>query len=130
MRRDLDKEIATSVSIAPALSDASANGTGVDLTGFGTAAVVLVAGTITDGTHAVKLQDSDDNSTWADVSSGNRTGSFTSLTSSSGGGATQEVGYLGIKRYLRVVTTVTGSPATGGVYGAVVVKGAPRKAPQ
>ena len=130
MRRDLDKEISVGISIVSALKTTTANGTGVDLLGFSQAAAVSVAGAITDGTHALKLQDSDDNSTWADVASEQLSGAFTNLTSSAGGSAAQEVGYLGSKRYLRAVATVTGSPSTGGIYGVVIVRSGARRLPQ
>jgi hypothetical protein len=130
MSRDLDKEISVGISIVSALKSTSGNGTGVDLLGFTKVAAVSVAGAITDGTHALKLQDSDDNATWADVDAEYLSGAFTNLTSSAGGSAAQEVGYLGSKRYLRAVATVTGSPSTGGIYGVVIVRSGARRLPQ
>jgi hypothetical protein len=127
--RDFDKEINSAQSLAPATRNATANGTGVDLAGFEKAAVVLSAGTITDGTHTPKIQDSDDNSTLADVAASLQSGTFTALTSGAGGNANQEVGYLGAKRYLRVVVTVTGA-TTGGAYAANVIRAGARTLPQ
>jgi hypothetical protein len=129
-QRDIDKEVATAYSIVPSLVDTTANGTGVDLAGFTKALVLITAGVITDGTHTITLEDSDDNTTFAAVASGFRSGSFTALTSSAGGSAIQEIGYLGTKRYIRIVTTVTGSPSTGGIYSALVVKAGARTLPQ
>jgi hypothetical protein len=103
-------------SIAPAAKTATTNGTGVDLAGKQRAAVVLSVGTITDGTHTPKLQDSDDNSTFADTTAID--GTFAALAT----GVQQIVGYLGMKRYIRPVITVAGA-TTGGVYAANVVTG-------
>jgi hypothetical protein len=129
MSRDLDKEISTAHSFVPAARTSTANGTGVDLVGYDKAAVVVSAGVVTDGTHTLSLEESDDNSSFTAVAAGNLSGSFTALTSGAGGSATQEVGYLGTKRYIRAVTTVTGSPSTGGVYSVIVIRAGARTAP-
>lgn len=129
--KDFDKAIATSQSIAPVLVAATTTGTAVDLAGFDQAAVVIAAGVITDGTHTIKLTECDTTGgSYTDVAAGDLSGTFTALTSGAGGSATQEVGYLGSKRFLKVVSTVTGSPSTGGVYGAIVVKSGARTLPQ
>lgn len=127
--RDLTGRLSPALSLAPAARTTSANGSGVDLQGYESASALFVAGTITDGTHTPKLQESDDNSTFSDVEAGDLIGSFSAVTSSSGGDSVQEVGYLGSKRYIRVAVTVSGSPSTGGVYGAVIVRGHPRSMP-
>lgn len=127
---DHNHEFVLTQSIVPVLVAATANGTGVDLLGFGTATVVVNAGVITDGTHTLKVQDSPDNSTFTDVAAASLSGALTALTSGAGGSATQKVGYLGGQRYIRAVTTVTGSPSTGGVYGVSVIKAGARTLPQ
>lgn len=111
-------------SLAPASRTATTNGTGVDLQGFEGAEIIITAGTITDGTHAPKLQESDNGSTFADVSSSDLLGTFSNITSNS----TQKVGYVGNKRYIRVVVTVSGA-TTGGVYAAIVRRGLARHEP-
>jgi len=121
--------ISTAISLAPAVRTTTANGTGVDLANFAGATVVVVAGTITDGTHTLKIQESDDNSTFTDVAAADQVGTFTALTSSAGGSATQEVDYIGTKRYIRAVTTITGSPSTGGAYSIIVARTLPRTEP-
>jgi fluoride ion exporter CrcB/FEX len=122
--KDLYHNLEVKTSLAPKTRTASENGTGVDLQGFEAALVVIHAGTITDGTHTPKLQESDDNSTWSDVGSSDLLGSFSNISSNS----IQTVGYIGSKRYIRVVATVSGA-TSGGIYGATIVKGAPRHAP-
>lgn len=125
-RKDINKDLATATSLAPAARTATANGTGVDLQGYGAAMVVWNVGAITDGTHTPKLQESDDNSTFTDVAAGDLSGTAVALVASTN----QEIGYTGRARYLRAVITVTGSPSTGGVYSALVVRGRARTLPQ
>lgn len=96
----------------------------MDLRGYESATVLIESGTITDGTHTPKLQESDDNTTYTDVAAGDLIGSFSNIANNS----IQEVGYKGTKRYIRVAVTVTGA-TTGGVYGATVVRGHPRSKP-
>lgn len=125
-RKDLNKDVAAATSLAPAARTSTANGTGVDLQGYGAAMVVWNVGAITDGTHTPKLQESDDNSTFTDVAAANLSGTHAALTASTN----QEIGYIGRSRYIRAVVTVTGSPSTGGVYAALVVRGRAKTLPQ
>lgn len=122
LTKDLDRRISTATSFTPAARTASANGTGVDLAGFRSSMLIFTTGIITDGTHTARLEESDDNSAFTTVAAADLSGAFTAVTSGAGGSATQEVGYLGSKRYVRAATTVTGA-TTGGVYGAIVVRG-------
>jgi hypothetical protein len=123
--RDIKNNVDVQRSIAPAAITATVNGSGVDLRGYDSAMVVIDPGTITDGTHTPKLQESDDDSAYTDVAAGDQEGTLAVLASN----AIQRAGYKGSKRYIRAVVTVTGSPATGGVYGASVVRGTPHVAP-
>lgn len=93
-------------SIAPG-SHAIANnytthvGTGVDVLGY-TAVVMLQAGTNgATGTVDVKIQESDDNSTWTDWADG----AFTQITTANDN-ATYEKAYTGSKQYIRTVAKV------------------------
>ncbi|MEV4863265.1 hypothetical protein [Streptomyces ossamyceticus] len=119
-------------SLTPAARTASANGTAVDRAEdssmYQDALVVIPVGTVTDGTHTFEVQDSDDNSSWAAVADTYLQGSEPAVTSSTDE-TVYEIGYKGLKRYLRVITTVTGSPSTGGLYAAQVVLSNPRVAP-
>lgn len=125
-RADLNKDIASATSLAPAVRTTSANGTGVDLQNYGACAIIWNVGTITDGTHTPTVEESDNNSTWTAVAAADLSGTLAALTSNTN----QEVGYTGLKRYVRAVTTITGSPSTGGAYAALVVRGRPRTLPQ
>lgn len=100
---------------------ATANGTGVDLQQYsGDVAVVLdsAAGTGTSPTLDVKLQDSADNSTFADITSA----TFTQVT----GTAAQQkivINKDAAKRYVRAVATIGGtSPSFTFSVNAVGVK--------
>ena len=89
----------------------TANGSGVDLQGYeGDAAFILAAEAGSSGvTYAVHIEDSADNSTFADVTNG-------SFTTSSANTATFQQIALNIsdlKRYVRAVTTVAGGTGTG-----------------
>lgn len=76
-------------------------GTGVDVLGK-QAIVNLNAGTVgAGGTVEAKIQESDDNATWTDVTSG----AFT-LVNAANDNAIQEKAYTGTKQYIRVVAKV------------------------
>lgn len=124
-QRDFHNEVSVANSLAVVGNrNASANGSGVDLAGYRTAAVVFSVGAITDGTHTPKLQESDDNSSFSDVAAADQSGTLAALTASTN----QEVSYIGSKRYIRAVMTVAGA-TTGGMYAALVLRGNPVTAP-
>jgi len=85
-------------------------GTAIEVLGYNVL-VSLVAGTNgAGGTVDVKLQDSDDNVTFTDVSSG----AFTQVTEANDN-TTYEKAYTGGRRYLRVVCTVGTATCSFGV---------------
>lgn len=116
--RQLSSRISVAQSLVPAARTANATGTGIDLAGYHAAAIYIVAGTITDGTHTPIVQESDDNVTYTDVAAEKLQSALANITSNS----VQEVGYIGNKRYIRINATVAGA-TTGGVYAAFVVRG-------
>lgn len=108
---------------------ASANGDTVDLSlnnGSNSVVFSIVAGTITDGTHVFKLQDSSDGTAWTDVPALYVQGYGQSFTSATTAGTALKIGYLGNTnggyRYVRLATAVT-SATTGGFYSATAVLG-------
>lgn len=123
--RDLDRQIAVVNSVAPqAALTATTTGTGVDLAGFRSAAVVVHAGVATDGTFTPTVEESDViGSGYTTVAAADLSGSFAAITSATDDNV-QEVGYLGSKRFIRVVLTETVA-STGAFITAVVVKGDP-----
>lgn len=91
--------------------NASANGTGFDLEGSngaeGEAIVILdsEAGSGTNPTLDVKLQESDDNSSWSDISGA----TFTQVTDGGAGFEKISVNTNDIGRYIRAVGTLGGT---------------------
>ncbi|MGW0599957.1 hypothetical protein ACWD11_22775 [Streptomyces sp. NPDC002776] len=136
MRRTVYNYVRSKATLAIATRNATANGTSVDRMSSGASgtnewhqsAMLLVhTGTVTDGTHAITLQESDDNAAWANVAATDLQGALPSITATDDD-KVFEVGYTGTKRYLRAVTTVTAG-ATGGIYGAQILLGFPNTTP-
>lgn len=123
--RDLGAGLSFKRSIDVGAKTATATGSAVDLADFDGAVAEVIVGTVTDGTHTPKLQDSPDNSTWTDVAAANLIGSFAAIASNT----LQKVGYVGINRYLRGVITISGA-TTGAVEGLYIVAGFGRKLPE
>lgn len=126
--RDLQNEISSAVTIAPAANrTATTTGSAVDLAGYRSAAALVQYGTVTDGTWTATIEDSDDGSTgWATVT--DISGSFTARTSANDE-TVEEVAYLGSKRYIRVVVTETVASTTGALFNALIVRGDPISKP-
>lgn len=120
-----------SLPIATRTAATTVNGTGVDRWHnrdfFRVATVVVHTGTITDGTHTIEVQDSDDNSTFAAVADQYLQGTEPAIGASDDN-SVFEVGYIGPKRYLRVSVTTAGA-TSGGTLGAVVLLGQPSHPP-
>jgi hypothetical protein len=101
-------------------------GATVDTLGYQSATVILNPNTVTDGVFTPKLTESDSASSgFSDVAAGDLDGAFAALAAAT----PQTVGYTGSKRYLRVVITATGSPATGAKFAAGVLLSDPQYAP-
>lgn len=129
VRRDINKDVNVASTLLPNVRTTTTTGTAVDLAGYRSAMFLAHIGTVTDGTFAFDPEESDDNSTWANIAAGDLSGAFANATSSADD-TVQEVGYLGTKRYVRCNVTVTGSPSTGGPIGVTVVRADPVSLPQ
>lgn len=138
--QDLANNIKLMQSIAPAVLDADANGTGVDIAGYENVAIVVdsgVEGITLSGTNKIEfeLEHSDDNSTWVDAESADVNGSlganglFLTLDDNAESPQISEIEYLGSKRYVRVVANFSGTHGTGTPISASVILGKPRHAP-
>ncbi|MEH0547291.1 hypothetical protein QA802_30660 [Streptomyces sp. B21-105] len=136
MKRTVYNHVRAKATLAIVLRTASANGTAVDrkLSGasgtnewFQSATLLVHTGAITDGTHAITLEVSDNNSDWDDADAGDLQGSLPSIGSSDDD-KIYEIGYTGTARYLRAVTTASGT-TTGGIYGAAILLGFPNVVP-
>lgn len=125
--KDLVNRIAAALSLLFAARTATTNGTGVDLANCEGATILVQTGTITDGTHTISLQESDDNVTFTNVAAADLIGTPPAITAPDDD-KVFKFGYIGIKRYIRVVSTVAGT-TTGGVYGASVITHGRRKQP-
>ena len=138
--KDLSNSISPAVALAAAVRTAAANGTGVDLQGYESATVLVDVGAEGDTLSSsvffeVSLEESDDNSTFTDVEQAGIVdgtiasgGIFLKLDGTTGGdpdttGGIFRVGYVGGKRYIRVVLAKTGTHSNGTPLGAMVVKG-------
>lgn len=127
--RDLKSNIKPTTSIAPQSLTATANGTGIDVKGYDSAAVVFNSGVIggTTPSFTFAVQESDDNSAFTDVAALNLAGTSPVVTTTSAGIAW--VGYKGNKRYIRAVAkTVSGTSPTL-LATAIVVLGNPSNMP-
>jgi len=110
------KRFATAALLPGARRTASGNGSGVDVRDYvGAAKVVLIssAGGGATPTLDVKIQDSDDNSTFADVSGA----AFTQVTDAAASLQELHLNLDSVKRYIRAVATIAGTTPTfdGGV---------------
>src|SRR5215217_5513835 len=96
-------------SLFPTVRTADANGVGVDTQGYGDAVLLVSAGDIdtasADETYVIELEESDDNSTFTDV-----TGFDVTITADNTLGKVR-IPELGVarKRYLRAVCNVGGT---------------------
>ena len=115
-------------------TNGTVNGTAVDLWSnsvarqvFGGALAIVQTGTITDGTHTVEVQESDDNSSFTAVADADLQGSEPAIGAANDN-VVYEIGYRGSKRYIRVAVVTSGA-TVGGTFGAVLALGIPRRRP-
>lgn len=125
---DIKNNVGPVQSTAPAAYTASANGSSADLQDFEGALVLIDAGLWTDGTHTFAVEESSDDSSFSAVANADLLGSEPVVDSLTSDGQIYRLGYIGSKRYIRVAVTVA-SATSGAVYGASIVRGAPRSAP-
>ena len=138
--KDLSNNINPAVSIINAVKTAAGNGTGVDLQGYESATVLVDVGAEGDTLSSsvyfeISLEHSDDDSTYTDcvqaeiidgtISAG---GIWLKLDGTANGnpdsaGGIFRVGYIGGKRYVRVVLAKTGTHSNGTPIGAMIVRG-------
>lgn len=125
--RDIYHNVGAALALSPAVQAATVNGVAVDLKGFNSALVVVNTGAIVGaGDFTAKLQESNTTTSgdFTDVAPADLQGALpASLTAD---GAFRQ-GYIGKRRYIRVVVTKNGGTSIAA--GAVVVKGEPYLAP-
>ena len=145
--QDLTNNIVVGNSIINAVKTAAANGTGIDLKGFEEATALVSVGAEGDTLSSsvyfeISLEHSDDDSTYTDVTQSeivNGTiaagGIWLKLDGTTGGdpdtaGGQWQLGYVGGKRYVRLVLAKTGTHSNGTPISGMIVKSRPRVAPK
>ena len=136
---DLANNIAIGLSYKGTTTTAAANGTGVDLQGYESAALGIITGAEGDTLSGsvyfeISLEHSDDDSTYTDCAQADITngtiaagGIWLKMDGTAGGnpdsaGLVSLVGYVGGKRYIRGVIAKTGTHSNGTPIGAFIVK--------
>lgn len=109
-----------------ARTNGTANGITVDLgvfaNDFRTAMFVITTGTITDGSHAITVEDSPDGTNWTAVEAARVQGSAPTIVAADDD-TVFALGYIvGTAQYVRLVATTSGA-TTGGVFSAVAILG-------
>lgn len=129
--RDAYSNVTLRETLAIATRTASSNGTGVDRATNGSlfqdAMVVVHTGVITDGTHTIEVQESDDNTNFTAVATSELQGVELTIVAADDN-KLFVIGYKGQKRYLRAALTAAGT-TSGGTLGAQVLLANPRVAP-
>jgi len=145
--QDLTHNIVVGNSIINAVKTAAANGTGIDLKGFEEATAIVSVGAEGDTLSGsvyfeISLEHSDDDSTYTDVTQSeivNGTiaagGIWLKLDGTTDGdpgtaGGQWQLGYVGGKRYVRLVLAKTGTHSNGTPISGMIVKSRPRVAPK
>lgn len=133
--RDLASNLSPAILLTPGTYAADTTPVSVDLLGFDAAAVYIEvgAGGITfSGTNKVEfvLTHSDDDSTYTNVAdadiqgvSGTSNGIVYSLTAAHAAGTITEIGYVGGKRYLKLLADFSGTHGTGTPMSALAIRG-------
>ena len=120
------------LDIATIAANATTEGNIIDTQGYEGVVVGLITGTVTAGDYAIQLMDGDDSalSDEAVVTDANLLGTeaLASFTADTDDDKISKLGYIGIKRYIRVDIVSTGT-STGAVIGAWGILGNVRSAP-
>lgn len=123
----LSSHLLAKVGLITAITAASNNGTGTDCLGFRRAMALFYSAPSGAGTTSdCKLQESADNSTFADVTSA----TFAQVTTAGGTKiAVMDIDLAKRKRYLRLVHTGAGGSAAGVAAGIIQLYGESYNAP-
>jgi hypothetical protein len=127
MRKDSYHNLDAALALSPAVQSATVKGTTIDLQGFASAMLVVNTGAIVGaGDYSAKLQHSltTTDADFADVAAADLIGSLPATLVAD---KSYRQGYIGSKRYIRVVVTKNGGTSIAA--GAVVIKGMPAIGP-
>lgn len=119
--RDISSNIGTVLALAPAVQTATVKGVAVDTTGFEALAFVINTGAIAgSGNFTAKVQESDTttDTDFTDVAAAQLVGTLPTALAAS---TVYRQGYIGFKKYARVVLTL--NSGTSIAAGAVAVLG-------
>lgn len=134
--KDLKNNISVVQTIAPVAGAADATGVTVDLQGYESCTFVInmgIEGITLSGSNKIEieLEESSDNSSWADVTA--TTSVIGATPDSSGKVATFDdnaetpsvaiVGYIGDKRYVRAMANFSGTHGTATPYSVTAIRG-------
>lgn len=127
--RTLYNDTLARVALSPAArTNGTVNGVAVDMSVFNndfrTVQFVVVTGAITDGTHAISVEESADGSTaWGAVPAARVQGALPSIASADDDKVYQIGVIMGDKAFFRVVAVTSGVVGAGGIFGAVALAG-------
>jgi hypothetical protein len=139
--KDMHSDIGVAVAIGAATLTADNTPPAIDLQGFDAAEIVLavgVGGITFSGTNKIEfvLTHSDDNSTYSNVTDADMLGVSSisdgiikALVAAHAAAGVYRFGYVGGKRYLKLLADFSGTHGTGTPIAATVVKGRPNDAP-
>lgn len=117
--RDLSNNIGARLAVAPAVLAATTKGSAIDTKGFGSLAFVVSTGAIVsagDFTATLQHSDTTTDADFANVAATDQTGSFGPTLAAD---STVKAGYIGNRRYARVVITKNGGTSIAA--GAVAI---------
>lgn len=128
--RDLHHNVLATQHLNPVVSTTTKTSTAIDLQGYNSAIVLFSIGlsgdTLSGSVYwTLKLQHSDDNSTYTDLAAGDlNSPSLTSVVNSAALDETvYNFGYQGAKRYLKAIATPTGTHTNGTPIGVIALRG-------
>ena len=120
--RDLVHNLGVALALSPAVQAATIKGTAIDLLGFNSVMFVINTGAIaSSGNFTVSVEESDTTTDgdFTTAAAGALTGS--TLVNPLTADGSFKVGYIGFKRYVRIVATK--NSGTSIAAGAVAIKG-------
>jgi len=140
--RDGKSGLAFDESLNAIVKDADTNCTAIDQQGFSSVTHIVNVGApgVTFSSSVkidIKLEDSDDNSSFSAVTANtsvtggtvDSNGIFQTINANGDCNKVYAIGYVGGKRYSRVVLDFSGTHSTGTIFGVVGIKGHPLHAP-
>lgn len=139
--RDLNSNLALAVALPAAVYSADNTPAAIDLAGFDSAVLAIsvgVGGITFSGTNKIEfvITHSDDGTTYTAVTdadlrgvTGTSNGIVKSLIAAHAAADVTRIGYIGGKRYLKVLADFSGTHGTGTPIDVLVIKGSARYAP-